>query len=437
MARSVLSFLVLVCACGSPAPIDDDGRDPTADPGDFKDDDGDKFAEVQGDCDDTNADIHPGFNDWCDGVDNDCDGKADQDYDLDLDDWATCKGDCQDGNANIHPGVKEVLDGVDQDCDEKIDNHTEVFDDDEDGFSEMQGDCDDESKSVGPGALEVVIHPETGEPEKRDNDCDGMTDEAALPCVVEESMTPAQKLAAAADVCDWLEEAVVPETGVDERSRGVFANYGTTYVPKQGESFLVLSSGIAGDADDTGFVSPQSGTSFSLSSKHPDPQGAIGCSAADQTNVNDMSELSLRLQVPTNVNSLSFDFNFMSAEFPEFVCTSFDDTFLALLESQSFTGNISFDSMKNRVSINVGFFDQCDPVHGASCEGAGELTGTGYEVDGGGTGWLSTTAPVTPGGIITLRFVIFDEGDNILDSAVIIDNFRWGLAPIEDPITVE
>jgi hypothetical protein len=54
------------------------------------------------------------------------------------------------------------------------------------------------------------------------------------------------------------------------------------------------------------------------------------------------------------------------------------------------------------------------------------LQGTGYEGGiGGGTGWLTTTSPVTPGETITLRFMIFDEGDHILDSVVLIDNFRW------------
>jgi hypothetical protein len=40
-----------------------------------------------------------------------------------------------------------------------------------------------------------------------------------------------------------------------------------------------------------------------------------------------------------------------------------------------------------------------------------------------------------PGETITLRFVIFDEGDDILDSSVLIDNFQWSLNPSDGPGT--
>ena len=53
----------------------------------------------------------------------------------------------------------------------------------------------------------------------------------------------------------------------------------------------------------------------------------------------------------------------------------------------------------------------------------------------GGTNWLKTTAPVDPGETVTVSFIIFDEGDGILDSAVNIDNFRWGSASIGSPVT--
>ena len=76
--------------------------------------------------------------------------------------------------------------------------------------------------------------------------------------------------------------------------------------------------------------------------------------------------------------------------------------------------------------------------------GADELAGTGYDLYrkgvpgeriGGATGWLTTTAPVSPGEIITLTFMIFDSGDRLWDSIVLIDNFKWQASTTAQPGT--
>jgi hypothetical protein len=70
------------------------------------------------------------------------------------------------------------------------------------------------------------------------------------------------------------------------------------------------------------------------------------------------------------------------------------------------------------------------------------IAGTGFDDDdgagapiGGSTGWLSTTAPIQPGEDVTLRFVIFDEGDGMYDSSALIDNFQWGATSVSGPST--
>src|SRR6185295_6569400 len=80
------------------------------------------------------------------------------------------------------------------------------------------------------------------------------------------------------------------------------------------------------------------------------------------------------------------------------------------------------------------------PVGTSTCAGgAEELMGTGYATQGrtlcagggtmatlgGATGWLSTQAAVQPGEQFTLEFMIWDAGDGILDSTVLIDHFQW------------
>lgn len=97
------------------------------------------YAHVGGDCDDENAEVHPGLEDLCDGVDNDCDQSIDEDgesipFYLDLDgdgeagsaEYETCTPpdsgflspglDCNDFDATIYPGAPPTMAGVDNDC---------------------------------------------------------------------------------------------------------------------------------------------------------------------------------------------------------------------------------------------------------------------------------------------------------------------------------
>ncbi|MFH1467357.1 MAG: MopE-related protein [Pseudomonadota bacterium] len=111
----------------------------------ISDDDGDGYAEADGDCDDVDATTYPGAVELCDGIDNDCDDDIDEggstwyrDYDGDgYGDASTSTTacsmptgyvaddtDCDDTDASVHPGATEVGDGVDNDCDGMIDEGT-------------------------------------------------------------------------------------------------------------------------------------------------------------------------------------------------------------------------------------------------------------------------------------------------------------------------
>ena len=107
--------------------------------------DNDGWTDCAGDCDDWNAWVYPCAWEYCDNVDNDCDGVIDEgcDYchDDDGDGWTDCDGDCHDWDATIYPGAPELCDGKDNDCDGWL-LWGEV-DWDGDGWKECDGDCDD------------------------------------------------------------------------------------------------------------------------------------------------------------------------------------------------------------------------------------------------------------------------------------------------------
>ncbi len=135
------------------------------------DDDGDGFAEVDGDCHDGDPQVSPADPERDgNGVDDDCNGLVDETGihgDADGDGWSTAGGDCDDTDADRSPDAVERDNGVDDDCDGTVDE--DFVDIDGDGYAVADGDCNDAEGWSRPGLTETC--------DGIDNDCDDLVDE--------------------------------------------------------------------------------------------------------------------------------------------------------------------------------------------------------------------------------------------------------------------
>ncbi len=219
----------------------------------------------------------------------------------------------------------------------------------------------------------------------------------------------APNLAAALDVSSpILQSASI--VGANAAS-GVFNGLGVIR-PENGNSFALLSSGVAGTGQ-------------------PEPGIDFGSTGPD----GDQVHLTLTLAIPAGANRLSFVYNFLSAESPDFIGSIFNDTFTVLLTDSSGVREIA------RASVNSSVFI---PVSESNAGGSGfdlftpeplgvdDVFGSGSP-DAGLTGFKTINVPVTGGQTVTLEFTVEDRGDGILDSAVILDNLIVSSFEIVDP----
>jgi hypothetical protein len=252
-----------------------------------------------------------------------------------------------------------------------------------------------------------------------------------------------------------------------DQQHGILPTFGSVIKAREGSMLGVLSSGSATPQDsDTPpyFKGPKKGMQDPTNPGDiPQnlPKQAGSCPALSDT-VNDLIDVKLKIKVPANAKGLALDFDFWSGEWPDFVCTTYNDAFVAYLNSTALKDkngtpngpqNISFDSAGNTISVNNNFFGVCTPgitctsmPNASTCTlGEGELAGTGFAAEakertypgcsakstsGGATSWLTSQAPVTPGETIDLDLLIWDTGDAQYDSSVLVDNFVW----VPDPI---
>ncbi len=190
-----------------------------------------------------------------------------------------------------------------------------------------------------------------------------------------------------------------------------------TFFPQDGTTFGILTTGRATTTGDPGaFANTElNGGNFRGNTDY------------------DVTVLEIELTVPQGANCLSIDFQFLSEEYPRYVGTPYNDAFIAELDISNWTtsgstisapNNFAFDPDGRVVSINSTGIARMQPANGRGTAYDGGLT-LGGNTDGAATVLLRASKPVTPG-VHKLYLSIFDQGDRLLDSAVLLDNLFVG-----------
>jgi hypothetical protein len=405
--------------------------------------------------------------------------------------WGSCLG-------QTLPSTEICGNAFDENCDGSL----YALDEDGDGWTTCDGDCCDnevfgciDAHLVNPGAFEV---PGNG----LDDDCDGVIDEVEPSCDADlaSDSNDGFDYAAAMDLCQITDE----DAPLPERTWGVIsaeltlangdsaplpvqhsirANFGDGIGPSGGDSLVILSSGHAAAPGQTAPDHAPFESGQNLGTSVPAPQDWItanggefpasceGINPTQGTDANDSVVLTLRVRVPTNARSFTTRMFFFSAEYPEWVCSEYNDFFVALIDSEVDTNpadkNIAiYDDGEAQwpVGLNIlktapGLFRVCESGN-VGCQGdlaqsfhecadgPELLAGTGFDaIDvtnscngdnfpvGGGTGWLEMSGNVEPGEIMDIRFAVWDAGGHLFDALVLLDDWRWSLDAASPGVT--
>ena len=255
------------------------------------------------------------------------------------------------------------------------------------------------------------------------------------------------------------------------------------YSPREGESFLMISTGRIAAPNGQGIVTEanasQEGNGDNGNADNPNAMpaplsddvgsnnGAGGTPFMQCDGVNDCSDtlyhqwnevamgdpndqlfFKFNMTVPAGTFGYTFDFVFCSSEWPDWVDSSFNDMFIVWQKDPT-PDDPNADPPVDPYTGNVTFIpDPNDPTQGlpltiTALDGYYQGDGfSGNEPQLGGTGfqtnacsnWFKAKGGVQPGADVEIGFYLADMGDSILATMAIVDNFRWdckGCVPSE------
>ncbi len=255
--------------------------------------DADGYAACE-ECDDGNAANFPGASEYCDDVDNNCDGEIDEVTSVDASTWyadldadtygdatnttAACDApegyvgdatDCNDTVEAIHPTAPELCNSIDDDCDGEVDEDatdTTIYYADADGdlygddasttnacaapsgYVATPGDCDDADAAYNPG----VIESDCTDP--NDYNCDGSTgytdaDVDGWAACAECDDTNAANFPGATEYCDGVDNDC--DSVVDEADA---ADAATWYADSDADTYGAAASTALGCTAPAGYI---------------------------------------------------------------------------------------------------------------------------------------------------------------------------------------
>jgi hypothetical protein len=260
-----------------------------------------------------------------------------------------------------------------------------------------------------------------------DDNCDGKTDDVSL-CDTGLASGTAADYSKALDLCTGTSDFAV---AASDKSHGIRGKFGTTFAPQSGANMVMLSTGIAAAPAEPNYAAPQQGTDFKFNTSVNVPLGK--CTGAAPK---DAMVLRVKVTVPPNATAMAFDFAFFSSEYPEYIGQQYSDSFSAVVTGVAYSGDVLGDALGKCFNANNITFTTCPET---SCvKGGAGLTGTGYEGDkvGGAYGWSTASFPVKAGDTVTVEFTVFDVGDGIFDTAVLLDSLRFTNAGLSKPTLV-
>ena len=402
-----------------------------------------------------------------DGIDNDCDGKADNGTDFDGDGYGSCEDCCEAAAdckgydpATIYPGAYEMIgDEVDNNCNGEIDEETSCDGADEAlAVGDYAGNAIKLAHAMGICGNQLVSAEISlaGEPVSENIANDS--------CGVLGIYTKSDRMSLS-----------MPYYENDYKTFAAEPKFGNNITPLEGSKIAILSTGPWNNPTKDESCATLSSGDMKTASKIPSdwinmmPNCAIpkspSCGGTEVTeelsnqcegktipSVQDPIMLTLKVKAPMNARAFQFNLFFFSVEYPSTVCSSsnYNDFFIALLDSEHNTQypddefqnpydkNLAKDEKGNPVGVDLapnGLFMVCgsNGNYASNCtQGTTLLEGTGFDTwSSGGTGWLTTRGNVVPGETITLRLALWEQGsvlygpDHSWDSTVLLDGFKW------------